>query len=254
MEDEKPFESETARKGVYNGRKICAGSYIGGPLAAGYMIAENFKAIGESSKVVNTWVVTITITVLLLVMPFLFNLDRVPGLVIPVTYTSFAFFYFRFYQEEKINAYVRANGKFFGWGRTIVVGIIGLLILLSTLLPIAFLEGDFSSSETIKTYGVLKHEIVFDKENISEQEVDKIADALTKTAYFDHETQKFTVAKKLGDRYEITIGCNELIKTDPEAIINFNDLRTRVQILLPDNKIIFNLAVERPDNVIKRLE
>lgn len=261
MNDETSLENQS--KGVYNAQKIWVGTIIGGPLVAGYMISENFKTLGERGKVINTWLITIAAFIIIFAASFTLNLDRIPNQIIPLIYTGIAFIFVRLFQDEKINAHIKTNGRVFGWGRTICITIVGLLITIIMLIPVVLLMG-YSSDEpatntttntTItKTYGNLKHEILFDKTNISEREVDRIADGLKKTTFFDSERQKFVDAKKVGNNFEINLYCNESIKTDSQALGYFRTLQNDMQKIFPDNKIVFNLVVGTPDNIIKRLE
>ena len=43
----------------------------------------------------------------------------------------------------------------------------------------------------------MKHEISFDENNITETEVNKIADGLTKMTFFDDAVTKYVYAKKV---------------------------------------------------------
>ncbi len=52
---EQTAEAVAAGKRVYKTNMIYLGSWLGGPLVAGYLIAENFKAFGEFSKAKKTW-------------------------------------------------------------------------------------------------------------------------------------------------------------------------------------------------------
>ena len=50
---------------LYNGRAIYIGTFLGGPLVAGYLAAENFKRFGQPDKVRTAWVVAIIATVVI---------------------------------------------------------------------------------------------------------------------------------------------------------------------------------------------
>ena len=106
----------------------------------------------------------------------------------------------------------------------------------------------------MKTYGFLKHEILFDKSNISEREVDKIANGLTESTFFDDALQKSIYVKKVNNDFEIFIVCFESIKDDAEALQSFVQFRNELQAFFPDNKIVINLVVDNLDNVVKRIE
>ena len=100
----------------------------------------------------------------------------------------------------------------------------------------------------------MKHEISFDKSNISEPEVDNISNGLTKTFFFDDAQQKITCVKKVANTYEATIPIIDGISNNNQRIQPFFDLRTDLQTLFPNNKIDLNLVEDNFDNVVKRIE
>jgi len=96
----------------------------------------------------------------------------------------------------------------------------------------------------------MKHEIAFDKNNISESEVNKIADGLTKTTFFDEAVTKYIYAKKVKSDFEIYISCDKSVTNNSEALQPFVQLRSELQTMFPDNKIVFNLVVDNLDNIV----
>ena len=48
---------------IYKDPALLLGAFFGGPLAAGYMIAGNFKAFGRPDKAKKTWLFTILATI-----------------------------------------------------------------------------------------------------------------------------------------------------------------------------------------------
>jgi hypothetical protein len=52
-------------KKIYTDRLIWAGTFLGGPLVAGYLIAENFKVFNEPNKVKLTWIYAIIATIVI---------------------------------------------------------------------------------------------------------------------------------------------------------------------------------------------
>jgi hypothetical protein len=105
-----------------------------------------------------------------------------------------------------------------------------------------------------KKYGVMKHEIAFDRNNISESEVNKIADGLTRTTFFDEAVTKYVYTKKVNNDFEISISCDKSVTGNAEALQPLVELRTELQGLFPNNKIVFNLVVDKLDNVVMRIE
>lgn len=253
MEQETSAEKQIPEGTIYKDKAIWVGTALGGPLVTGYLAAKNYKVFGEKDKVWKTWVIAVAATVLIFSIAFYAPyIDRIPNTIFVLVYAGIAYLTVRIWQGAKIDAHVRAGGRVFSWYRVIVVSILGMIITAVPILAFAYLAGEFSGRT--KYYGNLRHEILFDESNISAAEVDKIAGAFTKTGYFDREFQKFVDAKKVGNNYEIFIYCNETIKTDSEAVRYFSDLREEIQKMFPDNRIIFNLVILTPDNVVKRLE
>ena len=44
---------------LYTDRSILIATFFGGPLTAGYLIADNYRHLGEKKKFRNTWICTI---------------------------------------------------------------------------------------------------------------------------------------------------------------------------------------------------
>jgi hypothetical protein len=107
---------------------------------------------------------------------------------------------------------------------------------------------------TTKNYGKIAHQVTYDKNNISEQEVDYLATGLTKANFFDEAVVKSVYIKKVRSAVEISISCNAAINDNPSAVESFVHLRNDVQKQFGNNKIVINLTIDTFDNVVKRLE
>jgi len=253
---EQTTELQIPQRKIYPGKAIWLGSFVGGPLVAGYLIAENFKSIGEKDKVKTTWFFTVLATIVIFGGIFLIpNADKIPRQIIPLTYTAIAFFIVQHYQGAKIESHIKSGGKAYNWGRTVVISILGLALTLLPIFGIAYMsDAAANASITTKKYGIMKHEIDFDKENVSEGEIDVIADCLTKTTFFDETVTKYVYVEKEDDKYEISISVIEGIENDNQVIELYAMLRKDIQVLLPDNKIILKLVTGSLDNEVKRIE
>lgn len=241
---------------IYKDRAIWVGTFLGGPLAAGYLIAENFTAFDEREKATKTWIYAIISTVLIFGSLFLIpELEKIPNQIFPLVYTAIAYFLVQRFQGEKITSHLNAGGAYHSWWRTLSVSIIALVI---TVIPVIgfvlYSESSADASLSARTYGVMNHEIVFDAANISESEVDKIADGLVSTAFFDDQVTKYVFAKKSDAQYDLYISVVDGIAEDETALAPFRELRSDLQGLFPENKVSFNLVVDNLDNVVKRIE
>lgn len=254
------FENPIPTKTIYSQNSIWAGSLLGGPMVAGYLIARNFKAFSESNKAWVTWIITISATAVIFGVAFLLSDTTWRG--IPIVYTAVAYALIRHYQGAKIAAHIKAGGATHGYLNIIGVSIVGLIITIIPVIVIAVavegigdsLPGQDLESPAVREYQALQHKIYFLRSNISVEEIDKLAAGLTKMRFFDDVSRKEVYVRKVNDTYEVSIPCTSVIKTDPEAYKEFIPLRNGLQELFPGNKIILNLVVESLDNVVKRIE
>jgi len=253
---EQNINIQTPRNKIYKDQSIWIGSLLGGPLAAGYLIAENFKAFNETEKANKTWIYTIIATVVIFGSLFMIPEGiKIPNLMIPLIYTAIAYFLVQHFQGERISAHINSGGQFHSWWRTITVGLIGLSITSISVVCIAlFSDATSSVGSDTKLYGLMKHEISFDKNNISESEINKIADGLIKTSFFDDAVTKYVYVKNVNNNFELFISCDKSVTSSKESLEPFLQLRKELQTLFPENKIIFNLVVDNLDNIVKRLE
>ena len=178
---------------------------------------------------------------------------NIPNQIIPIIYSGIAYGLFKKYQEVKSKEHINAGGLIHSWWRVIGVSIIGLLITTLQIFAVAYASDTIEQAYiSTKTYGLnVKHEIAFNGDNISEQEVDKIAEGFRETGFFDLSVAKYVFAEKKGDKYEISISVIEGMANDNNALQPFIDLRTQMDEYFPNNNIEFKLIVDYLDNVVK---
>jgi hypothetical protein len=122
-------ETNTPTEKTYKEIAIWVGSLLGGPLIAGYFIAENYKALNEPENAKLIWSYTIPLTLLLFSLALIIpQFENFPTLVIPISYSMGAYLYSKYYQGPKMQAHLEAGGEEFGWGRIIGVSLLGLVI------------------------------------------------------------------------------------------------------------------------------
>lgn len=253
---EKSIFEEIPTEKIYTEKAIRVGTFLGGPLVAGYFIAENFKVFGDFTKVRNTWIIAILSTILVFGLIFMIPDNvKIPNIIFPLIYMGIAAYFTKKYQEKDIAKHIENGGDEFNWWRTIGISIVGCIVTLGVILGIAFFNDAANGvlTESTKTYGAMNHEISY-QSNINENEADKIASAFIKTTFFDDAIKKYVYLKKIDNNYEISISCNESVKDDVSASQPFVELRDNIQKFFPNNKIIFKLVVNDLDNVVKKIE
>jgi len=253
---EQTLDIEKPTQKIYKDRAIWVGTFLGGPLTAGYLIAENFKAFNELDKAKKTWIYATITTIIVFGGVFMIPDNvNVPNQIIPLIYTAIAYFLVQHFQGQKITKHLDSGGQLFSWWRTIGVSITGLVITIIPIFAFALLSDSIdNTSIATKTYGVMKHEIAFDRSNITETEVDELANGLVRTNFFDQSVTKYVYAEKVNSTYELSLSVVDGIVNDNEALQPFIELRTDLQTMFPDNKIVFKLVVDNLDNVVKTIE
>lgn len=245
---------------IFTEKNMWLVAFLGGPLSAGYIIAENFKTFNDPQKVKITWSITIAVTILIFGFIIAFPetiIDKMPKQLIPLIYTAIAAAIIRYYQKTKITEHLAEGGEEHSWGRSMCVGLIGLVVTLLLVAITAFIAGDLAGGNpnlTSKTYGKLRHEILYDKTNVLESEIDQIAYGLTEITFFDEAVPKGVVVEKVNNTYEVTVLIIESAVNNNEALSHFIQLRDELQNYFPNNKIVVKLSVDYYDNVVKRLE
>lgn len=237
---------------IYSDKLISTATFLGGPLVAGYLIAQNYKTFNEPSNIRNTWILAISGTILIFGCLFLPFVEKLPNQLIPFIYTAIIALAVKYLQKKKIEAYISEGGTFHSWGRTIAISLIGVIVTILPVAGIILLTAEIHTVE--KTYGITKNEISYDKSNISENEINLLAAAFTQTAFFDDEGTTYVYVEKNNNQYEVSISCLASIVDDRESIDFFRKLRDDVQQFFPGNKITFLLVVDNLDNVVQKLE
>ena len=139
---EQASEAVKSAKRIYTNRAIGVATYLGGPLVAGYLIAENFKSFNETDKAKKTWIYTIIGTII--IFGGLFSipddiLESIPIYGMPLIYTAIAYGFVKHYQDKNISAFIALGGQPFGWGRTIIISLIGCAITVASIFNFTFL-------------------------------------------------------------------------------------------------------------------
>ena len=256
-----PIDSTIPSGKVYKENALWAGAFLGGPLVAGYLLSENFKTLGQVEKVTPTWIITIVATIVIFGGIFLIPESvNIPNQLFPIAYTSIAYGVFTKYQKESALEHVQKGGLLHGWGRVVGVSVVGLLLTLIPIFGIAFAtdpEPYVAEEVNVSTKwygGSMRHEIDFYESNISDEEVDKIAEGFKATGFFDQSIRKYVYVVKDGEKYEMSISVMPGFVDDELALQPFVHLRDDMDKYLPRHKVEIYLVVDYIENVVKVLK
>lgn len=250
-------DAAAATKKVYTVTAIALGTFMGGPLATGYLMAANYKTFGEPAKARKTWLWAIIATVLVMAIAILLpDLPADSNYLFPLLYTVVAHMLAKSVQGKQVGAFLAEGGRKYSNWRAAGIGLIGALIIAVFVIGYAFLHGDFNAPTEIqyKTYGVLHNEIDFEKGNLSAAESDTIAEALTNAGFFSDEVKTMVFARKVNQSYELFIVLKGNYAKVKSVQDEYDVLRKDLQEQIPEHKIVINLCHDNEESVVKRLQ
>jgi hypothetical protein len=135
--EESIFPEKPASK-LYTENAIRVATFLGGPLAAGYLIADNYKQLGEAKKVQTTWIITIFVTVAIFVLTW-FLPEKTPPYLLPIAYSVATYYLAQNLQGAKIKAHIAAGGEIWSVWRAVLAGLVGLVIIIAIVFAAFFL-------------------------------------------------------------------------------------------------------------------
>jgi hypothetical protein len=246
-------EMGVPKQKIYSAQAIIVSTLVTGPLTGGYMLAKNFRTFGENSRAMWAMVLVAAYLAFVIVSDVVPFLNMVPGFAFAIPPVVIMLYTLRNYQETNIAAHFAAGGEKVSTGKIVVLGVINLVLTMVFVLGGSILLSYAMDDTVHKIYGDAGHDIAYRSGNISEQEIDRIADALTKTTYFDSE-KKFVDVEDEGGKYELTLYCNASVKDDEKMQKRYGLLRDDLQKLLPDEKIVMNLVTDTHENVFQEFQ
>jgi hypothetical protein len=239
---------------IFREQAIMRGTFLGGPLAAGYLIAHNFKVFGEKDKVRNTWIISILATVLIFyIILHLAASVKIPNQVIPFLYSGIAYGLVAYYQSKNIESHLKERGQYYNGWRVAGTSIIALLITCAGVFScVYFTDPTFTASR--KEYGITKNQILYKKADITDQELDKMADSFKAAGLFGDELTVSVLIEKKNSDYTISIPLQKDAWNDPNTVNGFQALREGVQANFPNGHIRINLTSTDIGDVKKTLD
>jgi hypothetical protein len=125
---------------LYTESAIRIATFLGGPLVTGYLLADNYRQLGETKKIQTTWAIAIFATVAIFVIGFYLP-EKTPPYLLPIAYTIGAYYLAQNLQGAKIKAHVAAGGETWSIWRAVAAGLVGLVVIVAIALA-AFLLMD----------------------------------------------------------------------------------------------------------------
>lgn len=136
-------ENPTGDLKLYSSKAILGATFFGGPLAAGYMIGENFKALKKSDEGRNALIIGIVSTIALFVGIFMVPesiMENIPRQVIPLTYTAIIWGIVERTQGDILKAHKENGNAFYSGWRAAGISLVSLIIIGIGIFGYAYAE------------------------------------------------------------------------------------------------------------------
>lgn len=143
MPMEEIIDYEAPKLKVYKVNAMWLATFLGGPLAAGYIFTQNYKAMGEAR------LARISLTITLVVSSLLFSIalfvpegSILSSRFLPILTVVVAQSLCKRLQGAKLESYATDSSTYFGWGRVCLISVIGLLLTFAIFLIVLYLMGE----------------------------------------------------------------------------------------------------------------
>lgn len=141
------FYTESVESRLYSSESVLLATFFGGPLAGGYMTAENFKFMGEQEKAKHTWVLTLlSVSVLIGFLQFAQG-SKVPWYVLPLIYTLLTYVPMKVLQGKRITTHLQMGTPMYKGNRVFVIAFVaGVATIVGLLFASVFVQAVMTGS------------------------------------------------------------------------------------------------------------
>jgi len=139
------IENQTKNIKLYSSKAISGATFLGGPMAGGYMIGENYKALNKPIEGRNSLIIGIVSTIVLFTGIFMIPesiIDKVPRQFIPLVYVGIIWGIVEWKQGEVLKLHQENGNSFYSGWKAALIGLISLGIISIGVFGYAFLNID----------------------------------------------------------------------------------------------------------------
>ena len=208
---------------IFTNRVISTATFFGGPIVAGFMIAKNYKAFGNSDAARNSIFIGIISTLLLFAGMFTIPeqiIDKIPQALFPTIYTTIVVFLVEKFQGNKINDFLADDGKkasnwlAFGYSLTGLAVISVLFVILFYATPSEGYENRIKIDTEI---------ILYSSEDINEDYCQELAQVIKQSGFLEGAEAADIMLNDEGDSYKLLfiLPDTSLLK-DEQFLTEFN--------------------------------
>jgi low affinity Fe/Cu permease len=213
---------------IHKENVVYGATFFGGPLAAGYIIAENFKAFGDKKKYTTTLLITTVFTIVLFSIIFLIPaIQNIPHILIPIAYTSLAYALVKHYQGKQIDEHITKGGKIYSVWRSVLIAVISLITTIAIIFSVAFLQVTQEKNEVlIQPFHSINHELNYNPNHITKEEIKLIGEELAKINFLDSTYKMYLYLDKEEEIVKLSIPFSGPAWNDTATTDYYNNLET----------------------------
>jgi len=212
-------ENHTKDLKFYSQRAIAIATFIGGPLAAGYLIRENYLTLNKPEEGKKSLIIGIVSTIVLFVVIFMIPegiIDKIPNQIFPLVYTGIVFMIVDKIQGKTLNQHKEHKNHFFSGWKAAGIGLVSFVIISIGIIGYVFLSPDGAE--------YVKYEAEIEKFSKNEAETLTFYDHLdTKTNYSLLQELDNSIIPKWEENIKI-IKASDNIENLPSELLQQNKM------------------------------
>lgn len=145
-------QNKTKGLKLYSQRAISIATFLGGPLAAGYLVRENYLELNKPDEAKKAFIYGLLTTVAVFGFIFIMPesiMEKVPNQIIPLIYTAIIYYVVEQTQGETLKLHKELGNEFYSGWKAARIGFVSLLLLITLIFGYVFL---FENDENLELY------------------------------------------------------------------------------------------------------
>lgn len=250
-------QADDKKSALFSIKAIGVATYLGGPIAGGWLIALNYNRLNNAAKrnqiLCYTLIFTIALFATLMIIPEKI-MDYVPNYLIPTIYTPLFALYAQKFQGADIRAH-QENGAKKGSAWTVFnITLCSLLCTFALIIGMVLIMEPhvepYEFEGTVYHYGEQSHVIYHNEVDL--ELLNKCGDFLLATDYFHGEYQGIMQVHRDNDRHHVYLTFSKDYWGDQEFLGYVQFLKSGLEDTVFDKPIYLTITDEDYNDVYKK--
>ncbi|MFP4165406.1 MAG: hypothetical protein ACLFVE_15645 [Chitinispirillaceae bacterium] len=241
MNSDDLFKNESR---VYTRKSLGIAAVLGGPLAAGYLISENFKIFDQKNKARKALITGIFATTvfytLLVVIPEKYTAflpNAAAGVLFPSLFTLFGLWWMERVQGKEIRNHMEQGGGLHSGWKAGGIGMVGSVITLAFVFWQAFIIGMLSPEIEGERIDIANNRNRVYYEGLDSSAAASVADTMAALGFFDINYDFFFKLEGIDNGYRFLFPAEKKYWKSPEIIGHYAAFKSFLEQSFPKMKI-----------------